>query len=109
MAKWRSVKIEIEPGRAVDGRVDLPAAGGEHCRAFVLMAHGAGNDMHEALLAYLADGLVSRGCGTLRFNFPYRSEGRGRPDSQRLLERTRLAASPFGRRQPGALQHPLAV
>ncbi len=100
MAKWRSVKIEIEPGRAVDGRVDLPAAGGEHCRAFVLMAHGAGNDMHEALLAYLADGLVSRGCGTLRFNFPYRSEGRGRPDSQRLLERTWLAAAEWARRQP---------
>ena len=92
MTQSRSVKIEIEPGRAVDGRFDLPAAGAGHHKALVLMAHGAGNDMHEALLAYLAAGLTARGCGTLRFNFPYRSEGRGRPDSQRVLERTWLAA-----------------
>jgi hypothetical protein len=100
MATFRSVKIEIEPGRAVDGQVELPAAGGEGCRAFVLMAHGAGNDMHEALLTYLADGLASRGCGSLRFNFPYRCEGRGRPDSQRVLERTWRAAVEWARRRP---------
>ncbi len=99
MAPSQSVEIEIEPGRAVDGQVDLPAAGGRRCQAFVLMAHGAGNDMHEALLSFLAVGLAARGCGTLRFNFPYRSEGRGRPDSQRVLERTWLAAAEWARRR----------
>ena len=99
MARSESVKIEIEPGRAVDGQIDRPSTGGGRCKAFVLMAHGAGNDMHEALLAYLADGLAGRGFGTLRFNFPYRSEGRGRPDSQRVLERTWLAAAEWARRR----------
>ena len=99
MAPARSVKIEIETGRSVDGLVDAPAAGLSGDRAFIVMAHGAGNDMHEALLAYLAHGLAARGHGVLRFNFPYRSEGRQRPDSQGVLERTWLAAVAWARNQ----------
>ncbi len=101
MAQARAVKIEIEAGRVVDGLVDTPAAGVEDNRFFILMAHGAGNDMHEALLTYLAHGLAARGHGVLRFNFPYRSEGRQRPDGQRVLERTWLAAAAWAREQAG--------
>ncbi len=102
MAQARAVKIEIEAGRAVDGLVDTPAAGAADSRFFILMAHGAGNDMHEALLAHLARGLAAQGHGVLRFNFPYRSEGRQRPDSQRVLERTWLAAAAWAREQAGS-------
>lgn len=101
MTQARSVTIEIEAGRSVDGLVDEPAAGVPEDRAFILMAHGAGNDMHEALLTYIAHGLAARGYGVLRFNFPYRSEGRQRPDSQRVLERTWLAAADWVRNQSG--------
>ncbi len=92
MASSQSVKIEIEPGRAVEGLIDAPPGGIAADRSAILMAHGAGNDMHEALLAHLAQGLAARGHWVLRFNFPYRSEGRPRPDGQRVLERTWLAA-----------------
>ena len=101
MATARSITIEIESGRSVDGLVDAPAAGASDNQAFILMAHGAGNDMHEPLLAYLAQGLAARGYGILRFNFTYRSEGRKRPDSQRVLERTWLAAAAWARHQSG--------
>ena len=99
MAQARAVRIEIEAGRSVDGLVDAPAVGTPEARAFLLMAHGAGNDMHEALLAHLARGLADRGYGVLRFNFPYRSEGRQRPDGQRVLERTWLAAAAWIRQE----------
>ena len=92
MTQTQSVNIEIEPGRAVDGLIDAPSDGIAADRCAVLMAHGAGNDMHEALLTHLAQGLADRGHWVLRFNFPYRSEGRPRPDGQRVLERTWLAA-----------------
>ena len=101
MTPSRSVKIEIEAGRSVDALVDAPAAALADDRAFILMAHGAGNDMHEALLAYLAHGLAAQGHGVLRFNFPYRSEGRQRPDGQRVLERTWLAAAAWAHHQSG--------
>jgi predicted alpha/beta-hydrolase family hydrolase len=101
MATAQSIKIEIEDGRAVDGQVDAAAGDTSGDRRAIVMAHGAGNDMHEALLAYLARGLAARGHWVLRFNFPYRSEGRQRPDSQRVLERTWLAADAWAREHSG--------
>ncbi len=101
MAQTQSVKIEIESGRSVDGQIDAPEAGIADDRSAVLMAHGAGNDMHEPLLAYLAQGLAEQGYWVLRFNFPYRSEGRQRPDGQRVLERTWLAAAAWSRNASG--------
>lgn len=101
MTQSRYVKIEIETGRSVDALVDAPATGVADDRAFIMVAHGAGNDMYEDLLAYLAHGLADQGYGILRFNFPYRSEGRQRPDSQRVLERTWLAVAAWARNQSG--------
>jgi len=80
------IRIPIERQRFVEGRLDIPEGkAGVGCTA-VVMAHGAGNDMHEPLLQYLAQGLCASGFLSLRFNFPYRAEGRKRPDSQRILE-----------------------
>jgi predicted alpha/beta-hydrolase family hydrolase len=81
-----SVKIPIERRRFVEGRLDIPDQYAGPERTGVLMAHGAANDMHEPLLLHLAEGLSRAGCLALRFNFPYRTEGRQRPDSQRVLE-----------------------
>lgn len=101
MVPAQSEKIEIEAGRSVDGLVDGTTGGIPGDRCAIVIAHGAGNDMHEALLVYLARGLAARGHWVLRFNFPYRSEGRQRPDSQRVLERTWLAAAAWAREQSG--------
>jgi uncharacterized protein len=85
MSKYQ-IRIPIERQRFVEGRLDIPEGeAGAGCTA-VVMAHGAANDMHEPLLHYLAQGLCASGFLALRFNFPYRTEGRNRPDSQRILE-----------------------
>jgi len=85
MSKY-SVKIPIERQRFVEGRLDIPEDYAGTRRTAVIMAHGAANDMHEPLLHHLAQGLCRAGYAALRFNFPYRTEGRQRPDSQRVLE-----------------------
>ncbi|BBO67430.1 alpha/beta hydrolase [Desulfosarcina alkanivorans] len=54
----------------------------------VIVAHGAGNDMHNPLIVAVAEGLAAAGSATLRFNFPYKEKGRKSPDSQNKLIHT---------------------
>ncbi|HEX6207528.1 MAG TPA: alpha/beta family hydrolase [Actinomycetota bacterium] len=58
----------------------------------LVLAHGAGNDMRTPLFDGLAQGLASRGVATLRFNFPYKEQGRRAPDPERTLRDAWLAA-----------------
>jgi len=80
------VRIPLERRRFVEGCLEIPAQYAGSRRMGVVMAHGAANDMHEPLLKHLAAGLCRAGCLAMRFNFPYRVEGRKNPDSQRVLE-----------------------
>jgi predicted alpha/beta-hydrolase family hydrolase len=52
----------------------------------VLLAHGAGADMHAATLASCADALAAAKIPSLRFNFAYRAAGRRAPDRPPVLE-----------------------
>jgi uncharacterized protein len=51
----------------------------------VLLAHGAGADMHAATLTSVADALADAGIPSLRFNFPYKAAGRRAPDRPAVL------------------------
>jgi predicted alpha/beta-hydrolase family hydrolase len=53
----------------------------------VLLAHGAGADMHAPALVGVADALEAAGVPSLRFNHPYRTAGRRAPDRAPVLER----------------------
>jgi len=65
----------------------------------VLLAHGAGSDMHHATLVALAERLADAGVPSLRFNFPYRSAGRRAPDrAPVLLAAVREAAAALASR-----------
>ncbi|HEY5014108.1 MAG TPA: alpha/beta family hydrolase [Acidimicrobiia bacterium] len=65
----------------------------------VLLAHGAGADMHAATLTTFADALVDAGVPVMRFNFPYRTAGRRAPDRPAVLAAaTREAAAELARR-----------
>lgn len=60
----------------------------------VLLAHGAGSDMHAATLAAVADALADAAIPSLRFNYPYRDAGRKSPDRAAVLDAaTREAAA----------------
>ncbi|HEV7525171.1 MAG TPA: alpha/beta family hydrolase [Acidimicrobiia bacterium] len=52
----------------------------------VLLAHGAGADMHAATLTTVADALAAAKVPSLRFNFPYKAAGRRAPDRPPVLE-----------------------
>ncbi len=65
----------------------------------VLLAHGAGADMHAATLTTVTDALALAGVPSLRFNFPYRAAGRRAPDRAPVLEAAvREAAADLARR-----------
>ena len=65
----------------------------------VLLAHGAGADMHAAALVAVADALADGEIPSLRFNFPYRTAGRSAPDRPPVLEAAaREAAAELARR-----------
>ena len=65
----------------------------------VLLAHGAGADMHAVTLTTVTDGLSAAGIASLRFQYPYRAAGKKAPDRPAVLfEATRVAAAELARR-----------
>ncbi len=70
-------------GKHVSGALTVPD--GFDGRRGLILAHGAGNDMHQAMLVFLAEALARVGCLSLRFNFLYREEGRNNPDRPEVL------------------------
>jgi uncharacterized protein len=65
----------------------------------VLLAHGAGSDMHAAALVAAADALAAAGIPSLRFNYPYRTNAKKAPDRPKVLDAaTREAAAALARR-----------
>lgn len=93
--------IEWAPGQRVNAAWNLP----EHFAGTALvLAHGAGNDLHQPLLAYLAQTLPAVGVAVLRFNFSYVDAGRRTPDpTSRLLATYRAAVADVRSRFGGAL------
>lgn len=51
----------------------------------VLLAHGAGADMHATTLTTVSAALAVAGIPSMRFQFPYRSAGRRAPDRAPVL------------------------
>ena len=64
-----------------------PGSGGE--LPLFVCAHGAGGGMSDRGMLATADAFRAHGIGVVRFNFPYREKGSGRPDPMpRLMETT---------------------
>lgn len=55
-------------------------------RPLLVLAHGAGNDMHSPFLKTIADWLQEKRINVVRFNFPYAVAGRKVPDPSEYLE-----------------------
>ena len=56
------------------------------------LAHGAGAGMYHAFMAELAEALAEKNIGTLRFNFPFIENKKGRPDLPAVAHKTIEAA-----------------
>jgi predicted alpha/beta-hydrolase family hydrolase len=75
-------RLTIETPR---GHVSAVVTGEGTGRPIVVLAHGAGGDMHNAFLVGFAEGLADHGIVCLRFNFPYKERGSRAPDPPAVL------------------------
>jgi len=89
MTTTKKVTIPLSDGRHTVSAILNTAVPAKNGRSEgMVMAHGAANDMHNELLAYLAEGAAANGIPTLRFNFLYREMKKKSPDTQKRLEQT---------------------
>jgi predicted alpha/beta-hydrolase family hydrolase len=94
------VTIPVSEDESVSGVLEIPQGFEPGRTAAVIVAHGAGNDMHTPFLMHFSAGLCRAGCLGLRFNFPYTEKGRKAPDPQEKLVRTWQAAFEFVKNHP---------
>ena len=94
--KPKSVKIKVssEIG-SVSGEYMLPAKS----KCILTLAHGAGAGMHHPFLRQLSDALAERDIATLRFNFPFTENKKGRPDVPAVAHQTIEAAIAHAKKQ----------
>lgn len=66
----------------------------------LVLAHGAGNDMHNPLLSYVHEQTAAAGLPCVKFNFPYKEQGRRAPDRPALLQACWRAVADAVREDP---------
>ena len=88
MSEAERLRFAVEGGGDVSALLMLPKG----ARAMLVLAHGAGAGMAHPFLAALAAELASAGVATLRYQFPYMEQRRGRPDSPAVATATVAAA-----------------
>jgi predicted alpha/beta-hydrolase family hydrolase len=96
----KEVSIPVNNSERVSGILSIPEEYKQDLDKAVILAHGAGNDMNQSLLVFLATGLSQAGFLTLRFNFPYKEKNRRAPDPQKKLEATWLSVFAFLEEHP---------
>ncbi len=79
--------LRIDAKTSVTVAADRPAAFRPGVTPALVLAPGAGSDLDTPLLIALERALAPE-ILVVRFNFPYREEGRGVPDAQKKLEAT---------------------
>ena len=93
----RSLKIHVD-----ESQVSALLNGPGSARACYVLAHGAGVGMQHGFMATVANGLAEWSIATLRYNFPYMEQGRGRPDSPKVAQAAvRAAVEEASRALPG--------
>jgi uncharacterized protein len=81
--KIEKVSIPVGESQRVSGVLAVPD--GYTRKTGVILAHGAGNDMNQSMIVFLAEGMAQAGYLTLRFNFLYKEQANKVPDSQEKL------------------------
>jgi len=93
-----TLKVSSEIG-SVSGEYIIP----DKSICLITLAHGAGAGMHHPFLLELATSLADRNIATLRFNFPYMENNKGRPDAPVVAYQTIEAAINRARKQYAGL------
>ncbi len=91
------LRLELA-GHALDAEMVMPS----EARGGVALAHGKVDDLDHPSLRVVARAAAAAGWACLRFNFPYRQQGRDQPDPfEELLAVHRAAARWLGEQLPG--------
>ncbi len=85
----KSLKIDVSP---TVGRVSAKYIVPDKPKCIFTLAHGAGAGMDHVFMETLANALSEVGIATLRFNFPFTENKKGRPDSPAVAHATIEAA-----------------
>ncbi len=85
--KTENHKIRVNDKAVVSSIWNIP----EQYDSILLIAPGAGKDMHSTFITSLHNGIAEKGVMTVKFNFPYLEQGRTAPNSPSVLEDTWLA------------------
>ena len=80
--------IEVEEGMAVSSVWAVLSAYEPDRGTALILAHGAGADMNHEFMVDFQTRLTEVGNLTIRFNFPYKEQGRRAPDRRPRLEAT---------------------
>jgi len=87
--KTKSLSLKISPAiSTVSAECFVP----QKSKCIMTLAHGAGAGMHHSFMVTLAQSLSREGIATLRFNFPFTENKKGRPDTPAVAHQTIEAA-----------------
>lgn len=81
----KKIKVEISSGI---GKISAIIEEAKKAKAVIVLAHGAGAGMEHPFMAALAQGLAANGITVIRYNFPFKENGKGRPDPPAVAEKT---------------------
>jgi predicted alpha/beta-hydrolase family hydrolase len=85
--KFLSLKVSPAIG-SVSAECFIP----QKSKCIMTLAHGAGAGMHHTFMVTLSQSLSEAGIATLRFNFPFTENKKGRPDAPTVAHQTIEAA-----------------
>jgi predicted alpha/beta-hydrolase family hydrolase len=74
------------------GKVSAECIAPVKSKCIITLAHGAGAGMHHAFMVALSNALAEANVATLRFNFPFTENKKGRPDTPAVAHQTIEAA-----------------
>jgi predicted alpha/beta-hydrolase family hydrolase len=81
-------KITVQPGVDITSVWAIPHQYVPGQSDAIILAHGAGNDMHHPFMTTFHQAFARAGLLSVKFNFPYTEQGRKAPDRPALLEQT---------------------
>ena len=83
--KTKTLSIKISPAI---GTVSAESIVPQKSKCIMTIAHGAGAGMNHSFMVSLAQSLSEEGIATLRFNFPFTENKKGRPDTPVVAHQT---------------------
>jgi predicted alpha/beta-hydrolase family hydrolase len=87
--KKRELSIKVSPAiGSVSAECFIP----DKAKCIITLAHGAGANMNHSFMITLSQSLCDEGIATMRFNFPFTENKKGRPDAPVVAHQTIEAA-----------------